>query len=202
MDGAQAIAPPLGTATATFTIQVPADAVPGTVLALQATAVDLAGNASAPASLALTVTALPDVTFGPSLIMAAGETKSLALQLSSPAPSGGLRVDFASDTAIATTTPFVIVAAGQSDASIAVTGVAGGTAFINALIQGVQRGSATAVVQGGIVTGIVRDPQLAPVAGAKVTLTEGYSTFTAETDSRRTLSAAGRVWPAASRSRS
>ena len=153
------------------------------MLLLRATAVDLSGNASAPASLALTVTALPEVTFGPSLIMDAGETKSLALQLSSPAPSGGLRVDFASDAAMVTTTPFVTIAEGQTDATISVSGVAGGTAFINALIQGVQRGSATAVIQGGVVTGIVRDPQLTPVADAKITLTEGYSTFTAETDS-------------------
>ena len=183
VDDAKAIVPPLGTAGTSFSIQVPADAVPGSVLLLRATAVDLSGNASAPASLALTVTALPEVTFGPSLIMDAGQTKNLALQLSSPAPSGGLRVDFSSDTAIVTTTPFVTVAEGQTDATIAVSGVAGGTAFINALIQGVQRGSATAVIQGGVVTGIVRDPQLNPVAGAKITFTEGYSTLTTDTDS-------------------
>ena len=182
VDTAKAIAPPLATASTTFSVQVPADAVPGTVLLLRATAVDLSGNASAPATLALTVTAFPDVTFGPSLIMAAGETKDLAVQLSAPAPSGGLRVDFATDTTIATATPFLVFAQGQTDATISVSGVAGGTAFINALIQGVQRGSATAVVQGGIVTGIVRDPQLTPVVGAKITVASGLSNFTAETD--------------------
>ena len=180
---AKAIAPPLGAASASFTIQVPPGAVPGTVLNLQATAVDLSGNASAPVSLALSVTALPEVTFGPSVIVSAGETTNLTLQLSEPAPASGLRVDLAIDGAIAAATPFVLLAAGESDATIAVTGVAGGTTFVNALIQGVQRGSATVVVEGGIVIGVVLDPQLAPVAGAKITLTEGYSTFTAETDS-------------------
>jgi hypothetical protein len=182
VDTANAIAPPLATASTTFTLQVPADAVPGTVLLLRATAVDLSGNASAPATLALTVTAFPDVTFGPSLILTAGETKDLAVHLSTPAPSGGLRVDFASDTTIATTTPFVTFVEGQADATISVSGVGGGTAFINALIQGVQRGSATAQVQGGSVTGVVRDPQLAPVAGAKITVSSGAANFTTETD--------------------
>ena len=182
VDTAQAIAPPLATASTTFSIQAPADAVPGTVLLLHATAVDLAGNASQPALLSLTVSALPDVTFGPSLILDAGETRNLALQLSAPAPSGGLRVDFATDPAIVTTTPFVSFAQGQTDATISVSGVGGGTAFINALIQGAQRGSATAVVQGGVVTGTVRDSQLVPVANAKISLTSGLSTFTTETD--------------------
>ncbi|MEQ1868664.1 MAG: Ig-like domain-containing protein [Vicinamibacterales bacterium] len=179
---AKPIAPPLGTAQTTFTIQVPANAVSGSVLNLQATAVDLAGNPSTPASLALTVTALPEISFGPSLIMEAGESKELTLQLSEAAPASGLRVDFSTDPGIAATTPFLLFAEGQSDATITVTGVATGTAFISALIDGVQRGSATAVVQGGIVTGIVRDPQLQPVAGARVTSSYGDTVFTAETD--------------------
>jgi hypothetical protein len=179
---AKAIAPPLGAAAASFTIQVPAGAIPGAVLNLQATAKDLSGNSSAPVALALTVTALPEVTFGPSVIVKAGESANLALQLSEAAPAGGQRVDIATDGAIATTTPFVLIAAGESDATITVTGVAGGTTFVNALIQGVQRGSATIVVEGGIVTGTVLDPQLAPVAGAKISLTEGPQIHTAETD--------------------
>jgi hypothetical protein len=49
IDGKQ-ILPPLASGSATFTIQVPADAAPGSVLTLTATATDLSQNASLPAS--------------------------------------------------------------------------------------------------------------------------------------------------------
>ena len=198
VNAAKAIVPPLGSGTASFTIQVPADAVPGAVFNLQATAIDLAGNTSAPALLALVVTALPEVTFGPSLIITAGEARNLAVQLSAPAPAGGLRVDFAGDPAVATPTPFVVFAAGEVNATIAVAGVAGGTAFINAFIEGVQRGSATVVVEGGIVNGTVRDPQLVPVAGAKVTVVSGFATLTTETDAEGRFQVRGAFGPGVS----
>ncbi len=192
---AKPIAPPLGTASASFAIQVPSDVAPGTVFTVQATAVDLAGNSSAPMTLALTVTALPDVSFGPSVIVDAGVTAQLAVQLATAAPAGGTRIDFATDPTIATSTPFVIVPAGQTNATVSVTGVAGGTTFINALIDGVQRASATVVVQGGIVSGTVLDPQLVPAAGAKVTVISGLTTVTTDTDGQGRFRVVGVVGP-------
>jgi hypothetical protein len=81
---AKPIAPPLGTASASFAIQVPGDVVPGTIFTVQATAVDLAGNSSAPMTLANDTTA--DVSFGPSVIVDAGVTAQLAVQLATAAP--------------------------------------------------------------------------------------------------------------------
>jgi len=181
---ARAITPPIGTASTSFAVQVPADAAPGSVLTVQATAVDLAGNSSVPMTLALTVTALPDVTFGSSLTMDAGDTKQMLVQLASPAPAGGTRIDFTTDPSVATSTSFVVVPAGQTNGAVTVTGVAGGTTFINAFIDGVQRASATVTVQGGIVSGTVLDPQLAPAAGAIVAVTSAFTTLTTETDAQ------------------
>jgi hypothetical protein len=192
---AKAIAPPLGTATASFTIQVPADATPGAVLTLQATAVDLAHNTSAPVVLALTVTALPEVTLPASVVVPAGESRNLSMQLSEPAPVGGLRVDLAADANVASVPASIVFAGGQSQATVGVTGVSGGTTTLDALIQGVQRGSATVVVEGGIVSGTIRDPQLAVVAGAKVTVTGGATPITTETDAQGKYRVAGIAGP-------
>ena len=175
--------PPLGTAfRVVHDPGAPRCSAPGEVLNLRATAVDLSGNASAPVSLALTVTALPEVTFGPSGDPQCGrDDRSRATAVGAGTSRRSL-CRFSVDGTIATATPLVVIPAGQSDATIAVSGVADGTTFVNALIQGVQRGSATVVVEGGIVTGTVLDPQLAPVAGAKISLTEGMQILTTETD--------------------
>ena len=78
---------------------------------------------------------------------------------------------------------------------MSVTGVAGGTTFINALIDGVQRASATVVVQGGIVSGTVLDPQLVPAAGAKVTVISGLTTSTTDTDGQGRFRVVGVAGP-------
>ncbi|MEN3340225.1 MAG: large repetitive protein, partial [Acidobacteriota bacterium] len=198
MSAAKQIVPPLTAGGLSFVIQIPATAVTGAAFTVIATALDLAGNTSAPVTLGLVVAPLPDVTFGPSIILAAGETKSLTVQLASAAPAGGTRIDFSSDPAIATPTAFVIVPAGQTGAVINVTGVAGGTAFVTALIEGVQRGSATVVVEGGVVNGTVRDPQLTPVAGAMVAVYADLKTLTTTTDANGRFQVRGLFGPAVS----
>ena len=168
-DGKQ-ILPPLETGSASFTIQVPPGVQPGSVLLLTATATDLSGNTSATASLGLTVIALSDVTLPPSIILEAGRSQDVAVQLSAPAPAGGTRIDFATDPGIASVTPSVTIPAGQAAGTLSIAGVGGGTASIAAAIAGVTRGSMTVTVIGGIVRGLVLDSQLAPVAGASLTV--------------------------------
>ncbi|MCU1383321.1 MAG: LamG domain protein jellyroll fold domain protein [Acidobacteria bacterium] len=185
VDGRQ-ILPPLVTGSASFTIHVPPGALPGSVLLLTATATDLAGNASATASLGLTVIALSDVTLPPSSILEAGTSQDVVVQLSGPAPAGGTRVDFATDPGIASVTPFITIPSGQTTGAVSIAGVAGGTASIAAKIAGVTRGSMTVTVIGGIVRGLVLDSQLAPVAGASLTVIDASGSGSVTTTSDAT----------------
>ena len=138
------ITPPLGSAVATFTINVPAGIADGAVLNLQATATDIAGNVSDATILSLTATTLIDITLPPSVIVMAGETRDITVELSAPAPAGGLRVDFASRNAdIAVAAPSVLFAEGEMSRTVAITGIAGGVVSIDALVQGVQRATMT-----------------------------------------------------------
>src|SRR5204863_3279450 len=123
---------------------------------LQATATDLAGNVSDATVLALTATSLLDITMPSSVILMAGETREVTVDLSTPAPAGGLRVDFASRNAdIAAVAPSVLFAEGELSRTVAITGVSGGVVSIDALVQGVQRATMTTTVRGGIVRGQV-----------------------------------------------
>ncbi len=196
VDGKQ-ILPPLAAGSASFTIQVPANAQAGSVLTLAATATDLSGNTSATASLALTVIALSDVTLPPSIILEAGQSQDVAVQLSAPAPAGGTRVDFTTSPAQATVTPFIVIGAGQTSGTISVTAVGGGSASIAAAIAGVTRGSMTITVVGGIVRGVILDSQLAPVASASVTVqtASGGAAATATTDSNGEYKVTGVAGP-------
>ncbi len=180
---AKQVSPPLPTGSATFTIDVPSSVAPGAVLTLQAKAVDISGNVSVPVSLALTAAAVADVVLPPSLVMIAGEAASLPVELSAPAPAGGLRVDFvSSDNGIVSPLPSLTFAAGEVSKLLTLTGVSGGSASITARIQNVQRASTTVTVRGGIVRGTVLSPQLQPVANAQVTVTGGGHTVTTATD--------------------
>jgi hypothetical protein len=180
---ARQVTPPLATGEVSFTLTVPDNAQPGAVLDLAARASDFAGNRSAPARLSLVVRALPEVTFSPaSLLLVAGRSGEATMQLSEPAPAGGLSVTLQVDPAVATAAGPVTFAAGESSKTITIAGVAGGTVFLRALIGDVDRGGMTVSVQGGIVSGFVRDQQLQPVAGAKVTVTSVFPPATTETD--------------------
>ncbi len=106
--------------------------------------------------------------------MLAGRSVDVAVELSGGAPEGGQVVTFASANAnVATVTPSVTFAAGETSKIVTVTGVSGGTVAMSALIQGVESASMTIAVQGGVVSGVVLDPNDLPVAGAQVTVATG-----------------------------
>ena len=172
------ISPPLGSVQAQFTLQIPGTLPDDATLTLQGTATDLTGNVSQPAVLVLKSEALPVVTLPPSLVINAGEIKTLEMQLASPAPASGMVVNVVSANAgIAVATPTVVFAAGEQVKTFSVTGVTGGTTQLRAFIGGVDRGSMTVTVSGGLVTGTVYNPYPTPVAGAEVVV-NGYSTVT------------------------
>ena len=167
-----------------FPIAVPAGATDGSVLNLSATATDIFGNISAPATLALTVRSGVTVTLPLSLIVAAGDTAPVVVQLGTPAPAGGVIVDLRSaDTNLAQITAQLAFAQGESSKQATVSGLAGGSVTLTASVGGVTRASMTATVRGGIVSGIVRNPQAQPVSGATVTLVDAFgNVFSAVTE--------------------
>lgn len=179
---AQQVSPISNSPQLVFAIPVPSGVTDGAVLNISATATDIFGNVSAPATLALTVRSLTSVVLPSSLLVAAGEPASFDVQLTGAAPAAGLRVDLAStDITVAQVTSAVQFAAGETTKQAVVTGLRGGTASITASLNGVQRATTTVVVRGGVVSGIVYDPQLQPVAGAQVLVTSagvGYPTLT------------------------
>ena len=193
---AKQVTPPSGSASRTFDVIVPPALTAGTTIQLTATAVDLAGNTSAPAALTLTVVNAAGVTLPASQIVRAGESVNVAVQLAAPAPAGGVRVDFATDDIqVATVTPFVQVAEGQTDGTIQVTGIAGGTTTVRALVQNVLRGTMTVAVSGGIVRGAVRDSQFNAVAGVQVTVSGGGVSKAAITEADGSYEVQGIVGP-------
>lgn len=170
---AQQVSPPLGSAQTTFTINIPDTLNDGDTLALEAIAADISENISAPSTITLTVGSLFGVTLPQSLMILAGETQDVTVDIETPAPAGGVRIDFESeDTEVATVVPSVTVAQGETSAQFSVTGLTGGNPVINAYISGVLRASMTITVRGGVVTGTVMDEtipgQLDPVAGVEV----------------------------------
>ncbi len=179
---ARQVSPPSGTAVVTFSVPVPANAAPGSLLTLHGRAFDISGNVSVIASLSLTVTLLADLTLPPSVIVAAGESAIVELGLPGGAPAG-LRVDLQStNPAVASVPPFVTFAAGEASRNVEITGVAGGTAGLSALINGVERASMTVTVRGGVVSGRVFDALLNPVSGVTITITGGGSSQATQSD--------------------
>ncbi|HEY6871526.1 MAG TPA: carboxypeptidase regulatory-like domain-containing protein [Geobacteraceae bacterium] len=174
----KAISPPLGSAQAQFTLVIPPNLADGATLTLSATAVDISGNVSTPATLVLKGQSLTSVTLPASLILNAGDQQQIQVSLGSPAPANGLVVDFASSNAgVAVATSAVIFAGGEQVKQVTVSGVSGGTVQLKAYISGVERGGITVTVNGGIVTGTVYNPYPVAVAGAEVVV-NGYSTTT------------------------
>ena len=180
---AQTGGPPTGEAHITFTIAVPATLQPGDVLNLQARAIDLANNVSAPAFLSLVTRAFAEVVLPPSVILNAGRFVDVPVQLPEGAPAGGQLVTFTTGhQAVATATSSVLFAAGETARTVRVNGVSGGTTQLSARVQGVERASMTITVQGGVVEGFVFDSTLSPAPGAQVTVTGAGLPVSAVTD--------------------
>lgn len=166
---AEPIVPPTGEAQASFVINVPGSLVGGDTIDLEARAVDLSGNISDPETLSLAVTTVPEVTMPASIILLAGDNQEVTLEISQPAPAGGLVIDLESeDTGIATVDASLSINEGETSGLFMVNGVSGGNTMVNASIQGFFRSSMTVAVQGGVVSGTIYDPSMAPVAGANV----------------------------------
>lgn len=169
----RAFTPALASAHTDFRFDVPASVPDGATVTLSARAKDLAGNFSAPATLTLTVHAAQAVVLPASTLLKAGEEIPIAVEIPGGAPAA-VRVDFTSDnTDVATVTPSVLFAAGESSKTFILTGISGGTAQITASALGVPSGTMTAAVRGGIVTGVVTDDHLNPVAGVAITVGGG-----------------------------
>ena len=134
-----------------------------------------------------TVTVGLALSFQPASIEIIGtETRQLTLLLSGPAPGGGLTVNLSSgNTAAATVPGSVVIGAGSSSASVAVTGVAPGAAVITATSGSASSATAnvTVVAPGSIslpaglsvpLAGNVEFPvvlsRAAPAGGINVTL--------------------------------
>jgi hypothetical protein len=193
---AKQVTPPSGSATLSFEVIVPAALPTGAQIQLAATAVDLSGNVSAPASVTLTVSSGLDVTLPASQIVKAGKTVNVTVQLGQPAPANGLRLDFAIDNPdLAAVTPSLVFAAGETSRTIQLTGVAGGTTTLRALYQSVARASMTVSVSGGVVSGTVLDSQLHPVAGAQLTVSGGGVSVSATSAADGTYVAEGLPGP-------
>jgi 5-hydroxyisourate hydrolase-like protein (transthyretin family) len=165
------VSPPLGSGEVEFSMTMPAEIADGQVINVQATARDISGNTSDPATLVLTGRTLSSLTLPSSMVIEAGEDREVTLTLSSPAPRGGLYIDFASDApSVAVITPSVLVAEGETSAAVTLSGLTGGNARIMASIQGTNVAAMTVTVRGGIVTGTVYDSSLVPVGGADVSI--------------------------------
>jgi hypothetical protein len=180
---AKTISPPTAHAAATFVVNAPAGLAPGSILTLQAYAVDVSGNQSAPFQLTLTAVALADVMLPPSLVVRAGEAVDMTVTLAAPAPAGGLTLTFVAATSGVVVAPSPLTF-GEGDVSrtASVGGVAGGSTGLSAYLAGVERATTTVTVIGGVVRGTVRDPESQPVAGAQVTVFHGGTPLTTETD--------------------
>jgi protocatechuate 3,4-dioxygenase beta subunit len=169
-----AISPPVATARRTFSLTVPSFIAPGSTTTFIASAKDTAENMGTSPSLTLKASSIAGVTLPTSLLFDADENKTVLLELSEPAGPEGSRVDLAVDHAHIVSLPaFVSIEPGQSTASFTLSGIAAGTTFVTATIDGSPRGTMTVVIRGGIVKGIVRNELLVPIPGAQVTITGG-----------------------------
>jgi hypothetical protein len=165
------VSPPSNSATKTFSVIIPASAPPGALETLTARATDVSGNVSGPATVVLAVGSSIDVTLPDSLVMLAGEIRAATVQLAAPAGPGGQMITFTTgDAAVAGVQPAVTIGEGQSQTTINVIAMAGGSTPVRAYVQGALRATMTVAVQGGVVSGLVLDELLAPVPGAEVTV--------------------------------
>jgi hypothetical protein len=181
------------TGTHTFTLDVPANVPDGAIEALTARSTDWSGNESTPVTLTLTARPIADVVLPGSLLVDAGQSKSIAVALAAPS-AGVVAVELRSASAgVATVTPSVTFAPGQTAATATVTGISGGNAQLDAYIAGVPRTSMIVTVNGGVVHGTVTDATLQPVYGAAVSIFHGGQTITTVTAGDGTFSVSGVV---------
>jgi hypothetical protein len=124
------------------------------------------------------------LSFSPSATTIPTGTTNIQLNLSAPAPAGGLHVDLSSDdTGVATVPSAVTVIAGQTSVQVPVTGVAPGATVIRASAPGIAEATANVTVGASInvndiavgddlqgdLTGTLGAP--APAGGVTVTIT-------------------------------
>jgi len=134
------------------------------------------------------VAAAPTISFTPTSITITGTaTQNLTLNLSSPAPSGGLTINLSSDDILVATVPATATfAAGATSAAVPVTGVSAGTTVIRASAPGITGTTANVTVAspgsitlaGGVTVGVGQSAPIAvtlttpaPAGGVTVTLT-------------------------------
>ena len=179
-DGKQ-IPPPLATASATFTIQVPADAVPGSVLLLHGDGDrsvrqrQSAGLAGAHCHRA----ARRDVPTSTDLAPREPGSRSPAVRACAERrPASRLR----DRPAIVTTTPFVTIAAGSDRRDHFDQRRRRRDRVHQRADRRRPARKRDGRDPGGIVSGIVRDSQLVPVANARITLDLGLVDVHHETD--------------------
>lgn len=132
------------------------------------------------------------LSFSPaSLTIAGNSSQNLALNLSAPAPAGGLTVTLSSNNTGSATVPSTVnFAANATSVAVPVTGLANGSATITASAAGVTNATASVSVvtfgQIGLPANVsvlpgqsaafpVTLPQFAPAGGVTVTLTSGDS---------------------------
>ncbi len=172
LNDARSFSPALGTASAQFTINVPAGATPGTTLALTSSAVDLFGNTSDPVTMLLTVRAVSDVTVD-TVLMLAGDRVPATVTSSVAAGAGGLALTFTSRNAnVAVPVGPITILEGQTTATLQLDGISGGTTQVDVFAQGVLRTTFTVTVRGGVVRGTVIGPN-GPAAGVNVSIQAG-----------------------------
>ncbi len=171
-EDARQVSPPSGSVRQTFEIQIPDTLTSGQIITLAARAVDTSDNVSPPASLTLSVGAALEVELPASAVIAAGDTQAFNIELiSGPAPAPGLQIDLSSaDPSTAIPSAGLTIAAGATSAEFSISGVSGGLTDIIASVQAVELDRMTVNVIGGVVSGTVRDPAGAPVAGAEVNI--------------------------------
>jgi hypothetical protein len=180
----RSIPTPSGSVAQHFTVTVPADATPDAILTIEAIARDVFGNVSAPVALPLTLRTLAGVTLPASVIVLAGESVVVPIELSAPAGGAGLAIKLmVSDPQVATVASPVTIAAGSTTGQATITGVAGGSASITASILDVERAAMTVTVQGAVVTGTVFDSSFQGVSGAQVSVSTVLTTESTTTDS-------------------
>jgi len=150
----------------------------------------LTGSASGFTSGTTTVNvgAPPTISFTPTSIAITGTaTQNLALNLSSPAPAGGLTINLSSDDVLVAMVPATATfAAGATSATVPVTGVGAGTTVIRASAPGITATTASVTVAspgsitlaGGMTVGVGQSAPIAvtlttpaPAGGVTVTLT-------------------------------
>ena len=111
--------------------------VPGTALLTASAAGFAPDTRSGNVTLTLSFTPVGGVT------VIAGRTSNITLNLSSPAPAGGLTLNTSIDnTAMATVPPTITVAAGSTSVAVTVSGVAVGNTTVRASGTGVAQASA------------------------------------------------------------